>query len=446
MDLPFDDHSSLWDYLSHSPGEPEECEDAHSCVEIEDPENIEYPDTLGSSKRPRENFFPLPCKRLRQDLMLADTETEKMDLYLDEYSDDRSQFLCSPGEPEESEDAHRYLEIEDLQDFEFLDTLGGSKRPRENLFPLPCKRLRQDTDDSDNINEYIFYSLHGGTLPNSFVFEDDSKESPYQSTPVTLSQKEKNKAHLKERQGFCQALERSSSLSGNEEYENAYYTLKPHEVLYKFAEKGLIPQKEIKRWIHALKPENRPDLMQRIRRAFESRGIVHSAFYDDFLSQRHRIDQHKSGRKHTMPAVFYLMAAAILCEDREIYAPLALDPLELSLQEQLREEFHSRYSQTLLSEKVSRMHAKHPHLKSALFLCYRFLHPLMELLPLKGHLEVLLLIVSCLEGRGVHHQRSGKNLSFPAKCYRILLETMGPNGKSLEDLKKELPMITKIFE
>lgn len=306
------------------------------------------------------------------------------------------------------------------------EIIGKRARSESNCWETDRKRLK--VDGSDSLPALPSYSSpHRLSLGR----DDDSLISSKKNS-MKISSKEKNKRYLEECRVTYQAFRSPVAVP------NKVFT--PEELLNLLTENKVIPQLEIDEWSRQLHPENRSNVLNRIyeaERYYKSYGKVDPDFYDSFLGKRYRIDQHKLGRYHSMPAVFYMMMAAILYDARLANS----NPLT---QEQ-QKAFEDQYSQTLLSGKVSKQHARHTHLKPALLLCFQFLTCLLSFLPLDGHLEILLLIASCIEGRGVHHQRSGKKLSFAAKCYRVLLETMGPNGKSFEQLAAELPIVTSDF-
>lgn len=306
------------------------------------------------------------------------------------------------------------------------ERIGKRARSESNCWETGPKRLKVDGSDSQP-------ALPSHSSPHHLsIGRDDDSLISSEKNSMKISSKEKNKRYLEECRVTYQAFRSPAAVSNK--------VFSPEELLNILAEKNVIPQLEIDEWSSWLHPENRWNVLNRIytaERYYEDHGKVDPDFYDSFLGKRYRIDQHKLGRYHSMPAVFYMMMAAILYDARLANS----NPLT----QERQKAFEDQYSRTLLSGKVSRQHARHTHLKPALLLCFQFLTCLLSFLPLDGHLEILLLIASCIEGRGVHHQRSGKKLSFAAKCYRILLETMGPKGKSFEQLATELPIVTADF-
>lgn len=124
--------------------------------------------------------------------------------------------------------------------------------------------------------------------------------------------------------------------------------------------------------------------------------------------------EHDLGRNHTAPAVFWMLMAAILiehsCSDKFVCT------------EESFREFEREFPILIAKAKeYNRMTNFHRYLHKA----HTFLQVLFKLIPLNGFLEVCLLIVSCLEARGKHHQRSGRNRPFPARAYRYLIERIG---------------------
>lgn len=69
--------------------------------------------------------------------------------------------------------------------------------------------------------------------------------------------------------------------------------------------------------------------------------------------------------------------------------------------------------------------------------------------PLEHNLCQFLLLVSCLEGRGVYHYRASNNLSMAHKAYRYLIERVGGKdyaSKSLDDCERAEKELKKTFE
>jgi hypothetical protein len=69
--------------------------------------------------------------------------------------------------------------------------------------------------------------------------------------------------------------------------------------------------------------------------------------------------------------------------------------------------------------------------------------------PLEHNLCQFLLLVSCLEGRGVYHYRASNNLSMAHKAYRYMIERIGGKdygSKSLDDCERAEKELKKTFE
>jgi len=130
----------------------------------------------------------------------------------------------------------------------------------------------------------------------------------------------------------------------------------------------------------------------------------------------HSIGDHKAERL-TRQAASLLLATSILAHHKG---------LDLSLPEDVYQSNLSMFQ--VCMEKF--LHQNHIFLSEDRKACIRdalprlffFFIELFTILPLKGNLEVCLLLLSFLEGDGKHHQRGGTNADVTYKFYREFLE------------------------
>lgn len=127
----------------------------------------------------------------------------------------------------------------------------------------------------------------------------------------------------------------------------------------------------------------------------------------------HEEGAHKAERL-TRQAALLLLCTSILCHHARRNAQ-SFVPVEKALFQLHMDKFLQQRNAFLMLERQKPV-------RDALLRLYVFFTELFTIIPLKANLEVCLLLLSFLEGEGVHHQRGGTNADETYKFYREFLE------------------------
>lgn len=176
----------------------------------------------------------------------------------------------------------------------------------------------------------------------------------------------------------------------------------------------VIPQTEKDIYTAWISPAHRPATIENVLQSASHLLENNQPNIDHYLKAVNKRREHDLGRNHTAPAVFWMIMTALLMEHSYPDQFIRKEDSILGFEETFPVLINKARS-------YKRMPNFHLHLHKASI----FLEILFKLIKADGFLEVCLLIVSCLEGRGKHHQRSGNNRPFPARAYRYLIEKMG---------------------
>lgn len=176
----------------------------------------------------------------------------------------------------------------------------------------------------------------------------------------------------------------------------------------------VIPQTEKDIYTSWISPAHRPATIENVLQSATHLLENNQPNIDHYLRAVNKRREHDLGRNHTAPAVFWMIMTTLLMEHSY--------PDQFSRKEDSFLGFEEKFPILInKARSYKRMPNFHLHLHKASI----FLEILFKLIKADGFLEVCLLIVSCLEGRGKHHQRSGSNRPFPARAYRYLIEKTG---------------------
>lgn len=127
----------------------------------------------------------------------------------------------------------------------------------------------------------------------------------------------------------------------------------------------------------------------------------------------HEEGAHKAERL-TRQAALLLLCTSILCHHGRRNAQ-SLIALERALFQLHMDKFLQQRNAFLTLERQKPV-------RDSLLRLYVFFTELFTIIPLKANLEVCLLLLSFVEGEGVHHQRGGTNADETYKFYREFLE------------------------
>lgn len=176
----------------------------------------------------------------------------------------------------------------------------------------------------------------------------------------------------------------------------------------------IIPNTELSIYASWLSPEQRHISIQNVMESVEYRQTHRSPHIEHYLRAVDKRREHDLGRNHAAPAVFWMLMTSLLMEHSY--------PQNFTCDDTSFQEFAKQFPVLITkAREYSRMTNFHVHLHKA----HTYLTKLFQLITLNGYLEICLLIVSCLEARGKHHQRSGTNKPFPFRAYRYLIEKTG---------------------
>lgn len=109
-----------------------------------------------------------------------------------------------------------------------------------------------------------------------------------------------------------------------------------------------------------------------------------------------------------------------------------------------QEGFHQRFEGTIarvLADRVTHAETfrRNPMLDSHVKDSFVVVEYVLRYLKLRRNLCFLLMVVSCIEGRGVYHGRTSNGLSLPHMCYRYLIESLGGVDMSAIPVAKRKP-------
>jgi hypothetical protein len=116
-----------------------------------------------------------------------------------------------------------------------------------------------------------------------------------------------------------------------------------------------------------------------------------------------------------------------------------------------QEGFHQRFEGTIarvLADRVTHAETfrRNPMLDSHVKDSFVVVEYVLRYLPLHRNLCFLLMVVSCIEGRGVYHGRTSNGLSLPHMCYRYLIESLGGVDVSAIPVAKRKRAVKTIVE
>lgn len=188
----------------------------------------------------------------------------------------------------------------------------------------------------------------------------------------------------------------------------------PTAVEILFTVRDIISDNEFEIYSSWLSPDHRATTVDNV---ISARAILSETGSSDVTLYRRVVDkrrEHAAGRNHTAPAVFWMLSTSLLYEYEH--------QGDMAIHHDAYATFRGHLPRLVVAaEAYDRITGFHLILHRA----YIFLRTLFQLIPVHGYLEVSLLIVSCLEGRAKHHQRSGGNRAFPSRAYRYLIERLG---------------------
>jgi len=130
----------------------------------------------------------------------------------------------------------------------------------------------------------------------------------------------------------------------------------------------------------------------------------------------HSIGDHKAERI-TRQAALLLLATSILTHHNGLDLPLPQHVYSSNLS-----MYHASMEKFLHQNHIFLSDDRKACIRDALPRLFFFFLELFTIMPLKGNLEVCLLLLSFLEGDGKHHQRGGTNADVTYKFYREFLQ------------------------
>lgn len=190
--------------------------------------------------------------------------------------------------------------------------------------------------------------------------------------------------------------------------------------------RDIIPKSERDIYTSWLTPAHRTTTLENVLESRSFLSTQKATNTDHYLKAVDKRREHTLGRNHTAPAIFWILMTSILYESQQ------LGSFMLPADSFARFEIHFPRL-CLAAANYKRIRDFHLHLHRS----FVFLEVLFELITVQGYLEICLLVVSCLEGRGKHHQRAGTNRTFPARAYRYLIEKVGGKDDIDADLAAE---------